>query len=138
MVFICLIFMKKEVAKSKDGLHISIIWTFQGNVYLFLLKQWPLWLCLSWYKLSPKESWTTKETTRIPLSSAPLKKIPTGEVDKFQAKKSLLRFNFFDQNFVTAKRKLERHQFSTSSLFVKIWSACSCEFKAYLLTFWAL
>ena len=32
--------------------------------------------------------------------------------------------------FVTAKRKLERHQFSTSSLFVKIWSSCSCEFKA--------
>ena len=38
----------------------------------------------------------------------------------------------------TAKRKLERLQFSTSSSFVKIWSACSCEFKAYLLTFWAL
>ena len=40
--------------------------------------------------------------------------------------------------FVTAKRKLERHQFSTSSLFVKIWSACSCEFKAYFWIFWAL
>jgi hypothetical protein len=38
----------------------------------------------------------------------------------------------------TAKRKLERLQFSASSLFVKIWSACSCEFKAYFLTFWAL
>ena len=31
----------------------------------------------------------------------------------------------------TAKRKLERLQFSTSSSFVKIRSACSCEFKAY-------
>ena len=38
---------------------------------------------------------------------------------------------------VTAKRKLERLQFSTSSSFVKIWSACSCEFKAYFWTFWA-
>ena len=38
----------------------------------------------------------------------------------------------------TAKRKLERLQFSTSSSFVKIWSACSCEFKAYFWTFWAL
>ena len=38
----------------------------------------------------------------------------------------------------TAKRKLERRQFSTSSSFVKIWSACSCEFKAYFWTFWAL
>ena len=38
----------------------------------------------------------------------------------------------------TAKRKLERRQFSTSSSFFKIWSACSCEFKAYLWTFWAL
>ena len=28
----------------------------------------------------------------------------------------------------TAKRKLERLQFLTSSSFVKIWSACSCEF----------
>jgi hypothetical protein len=37
----------------------------------------------------------------------------------------------------TAKRKLERLQFSTSS-FVKIWSACSCEFNAYFWTFWAL
>ena len=38
----------------------------------------------------------------------------------------------------TAKRKLERLQFSTSSSFVKIWSACSCEFKAYFWTFLAL
>ena len=38
----------------------------------------------------------------------------------------------------TAKRKLERLQFSTSSSFVKIWSACSCDFKAYFWTFWAL
>ena len=38
----------------------------------------------------------------------------------------------------TAKRKLERLLFSTSSLFVKIWSACSCKFKAYFWTFWAL
>ena len=38
----------------------------------------------------------------------------------------------------TAKRKLERLQFSTSSSFVKIWSVCCCEFKAYFLTFWAL
>ena len=38
----------------------------------------------------------------------------------------------------TAKRKLERLQFSTSSSFVKIWSACSCEFKTYFWTFWAL
>ena len=39
---------------------------------------------------------------------------------------------------ITAERKLERLQFSTSSLFVKIWSACSGEFKAYFWTFWAL
>ena len=39
---------------------------------------------------------------------------------------------------VTAKRKLERRQFSTSSSFVKIWSACNCELKAYFWTFWAL
>ena len=38
----------------------------------------------------------------------------------------------------TAKRKLERLQFSTSSSFGKIWSACSCEFKAYFWTFGAL
>ena len=38
----------------------------------------------------------------------------------------------------TAKRKLERLQFSTSSSFVKIWSACRCEFKAYFWTFQAL
>ena len=38
-------------------------------------------------------------------------------------------------NIVTAKRKLERLQFSTSSSFVKIWSPCSCEFKAYFWTF---
>ena len=44
----------------------------------------------------------------------------------------------FDHIFDTAKRKLERLQFSTSSSFVKIWSACSCEFKAYFWTFWAL
>ena len=40
--------------------------------------------------------------------------------------------------YITAKRKLERLQFSTSSSFFKIWSACSCEFKAYFWTFWAL
>ena len=39
---------------------------------------------------------------------------------------------------VTAKRKLERLQFSISSSFFKIWSACSCEFKVYFWTFWAL
>jgi hypothetical protein len=38
----------------------------------------------------------------------------------------------------SAKRKLERLQFSTSSSFVKICFACSCEFKAYFWTFWAL
>ena len=38
----------------------------------------------------------------------------------------------------TAKKNLERLQFSTSSSFFKIWSACSCEFKAYFWTFWAL
>ena len=43
------------------------------------------------------------------------------------------------QNMIfTAKRKLDRLQFSTSSSFVKIWSACSCEFKAYFWTFWTL
>ena len=35
----------------------------------------------------------------------------------------------------TAKRKLERLQFSTSSSFVKILSVCNCEFKAYFWTF---
>ena len=35
------------------------------------------------------------------------------------------------QIMCTAKRKLERLQFST-------WSACNCEFKAYFWTFWAL
>ena len=45
----------------------------------------------------------------------------------------------FQLEFVsTAKWKLERLQFSTSSLFVKIWSACSCEFKAYFWPFVAL
>ena len=38
----------------------------------------------------------------------------------------------------SAKRKLERLQFSTSSLFVKFWSACSFEFNVYFWTFWAL
>ena len=38
----------------------------------------------------------------------------------------------------TAKRKLERLKFSTSSSFVKIWSASSCEFKVYFWTFWAI
>ena len=40
--------------------------------------------------------------------------------------------------YFTANRKLERLQFSNSSSFVKIWSACSCEFKAFFWTFWAL
>ena len=35
----------------------------------------------------------------------------------------------------TAKSKLERRQFSTSTSFVKIWSPCSCEFKAYFVNF---
>ena len=38
----------------------------------------------------------------------------------------------------TAKKKLERLQFWTSSSFFKIWSACSGKFKAYFLTLWAL
>ena len=37
----------------------------------------------------------------------------------------------------TANRKLERLQFSTSSSFFKIRSACSGEFKVYFWTFWA-
>ena len=36
----------------------------------------------------------------------------------------------------TAKMKLERLHFSTSSSFFNIWSACSCEFKVYFWTFW--
>ena len=49
-------------------------------------------------------------------------------------------FKFFLQKgfWDTAKRKLERLQFWTSSLFVKIWSACSCEYKAHFWTFWTL
>ena len=46
--------------------------------------------------------------------------------------------NFCLMIVCTAKRKLERLQFSTSLSFVKIWSACSCEFKAYFWTFGAL
>ena len=42
------------------------------------------------------------------------------------------------QIFVTAKTKLERLWFSTSSSFVKIWSAFSFVFKAYCWTFLAL
>ena len=65
-----------------------------------------------------------------------------------------IKFRFFEpklvefwKNFVkqaepyllcTAKKKLERLQFSNSSLLFKIWSACSCEFKAYFWTYWAL
>ena len=40
-----------------------------------------------------------------------------------------------DEEHGTAKTKLERLQFSTSSLFFKIWSTCSCEFKAYFFYF---
>ena len=47
---------------------------------------------------------------------------------------SSLRIILFD----TAKKKLERLQFLTSLSFVKIWSACSGEFKAYFWRFWAL
>jgi hypothetical protein len=50
-------------------------------------------------------------------------------------------FFHFDKNSdieSTAKRKLERLQFSTSSSFFKIWCACSCEFKAYFWIFLAL
>ena len=39
---------------------------------------------------------------------------------------------------VQLRGKLERLQFSTSSSFVKILSACKSEFKAYFWTFWAL
>ena len=49
-----------------------------------------------------------------------------------------IRIYFWSNCYHTAKRKLERLQLSTSSLFVKIWSACSCKFKAYFWTFWAL
>ena len=42
------------------------------------------------------------------------------------------------QGSITAKRKLEILQFSTSSSYVKIWSVCSGKFKAYFWTFWAL
>ena len=49
-----------------------------------------------------------------------------------------MSFDYVTINGVTAKRKLETLQFSTSSSFVKIWCACSCEFKAYFWTFWAL
>ena len=39
---------------------------------------------------------------------------------------------FYQENIdFTAKKKLERLQFSTSSSFFKIKSACSCEFKAH-------
>ena len=80
----------------------------------------------------------------------------TGKVDwtllqiivKFKVKESSRKFLLKKYYFslvlrkiwlkITAKRKLERLQFSTSSSFVKIWSACSCEFKAYSWTFWAL
>ena len=37
----------------------------------------------------------------------------------------------------TVQQKLERLQFSTSSPFFKIWSACSCEIKGYFWTLWA-
>ena len=45
---------------------------------------------------------------------------------------------FKTSRWITAERKLERLQFSTSSSFFKIWSACGCEFKAYFWTFWAV
>ena len=48
---------------------------------------------------------------------------------------SNLFWNFPEKNSIhTAKRKLERLQFSTSSSFLKIGSACSCKFKAYCWT----
>ena len=49
-----------------------------------------------------------------------------------------MKFLLWSKVHCTAKRKVERLQFSTSSSFVKIWSVCSCEFKAYFWTFWAL
>ena len=66
--------------------------------------------------------------------------------------KAIIFFNFGGQIWVDSTlfyiaikitllqllRKLERLQISTSSSFVKIWSACSCEFRAYFWTFWAL
>ena len=97
---------------------------------------------------SSKESMSTSASARVQFSSSNLgalcctmgritnkfdiimKKKIRNQV--FSAKKNLVKSQF------TAKRKLERLQFSTSSSFVKIWSACSCEFKAYFWTFWAL
>ena len=58
----------------------------------------------------------------------------------YQAIKFLLtkRWLTYGVERCTAKRKLERLQFLTSSSFVKIWSACNGEFKAYFWTFWSL
>ena len=57
---------------------------------------------------------------------------------RFAKMNRLFWWNGCDNLHATAKRKLERLQFSTSSSFVKIWSASSCEFKAYFWTFSAL
>ena len=48
-----------------------------------------------------------------------------------KAKDQVLPYSKKPTKFCTAKRKLERRQFSTLSSFVKILSACSCEFKVY-------
>ena len=40
--------------------------------------------------------------------------------------------------FVTVVIKYERHKMSIGTSFVKIWNACSCEFKPNFLIFWCL
>ena len=60
---------------------------------------------------------------------------PTISLDLSKVLKLRVYFVMIPEIWYIAKRELERLQFSTSSSFVKIWNAWSCEFKAYFWIF---
>ena len=106
---------------------------FAVLMFFYSRKASEWWSCLFannwWMKVQVKIiKWLTHMVKNNYLSR--FKTVTISVLDKFCNEK--------DKQYCTAKRKLERLQISTSSSFVKIWSACSCEFKAYFWTFWAL
>ena len=122
-----------------------LLWS--GN-FLNLAEQHPFirdgkcqWLNVKWF-LFCVSIWTCcfcNESTMYTLDIQPLKDEQSKEIilprDHSVMKKNI----WFPKVACTAKRKLEIVlQFSTLTSFVKIWSASSCEFKAYFWTFWAL
>ena len=121
-----------QTFKLLTGIHKTYLSTPNAIKHLIIVQNWTIKKIPNWISYCKVAN---RSTSHLIAPRTIFRLLMKGKFDVYLLGKKLTFGLVAQSTLCTVKRKLERLQFPTSSSFVKIWSACSCEFKAYFLNF---